>query len=97
MTLKLVFDPETGKILGAQADGGAGVDKRIDVIAMAIQAGMTVYDLEEAELAYARSSARPRTRSTWRGSWLADCCEAIIRRSTWKRLSASSNRSGVTH
>lgn len=53
MTLKLVFDPETGKILGAQAVGGAGVDKRIDVIAMAIQAGMTVYDLEEAELAYA--------------------------------------------
>lgn len=52
MTLKLVFDPETGKILGAQAVGGAGVDKRIDVIAMAIQAGMTVYDLEEAELAY---------------------------------------------
>lgn len=53
MTLNLVFDPETGKILGAQAVGGAGVDKRIDVIAMAIQAGMTVYDLEEAELAYA--------------------------------------------
>jgi rhodanese-related sulfurtransferase len=53
MTLKLLFDPATGKILGAQAVGGAGVDKRIDVIAMAIQAGMTVYDLEEAELAYA--------------------------------------------
>lgn len=53
MTLKLMFDPETGKILGAQAVGGEGVDKRIDVIAMAIQAGMSVYDLEEAELAYA--------------------------------------------
>jgi len=53
MTLKLLFDPESGRILGAQAVGGAGVDKRIDVIAMAIQAGMTVYDLEEAELAYA--------------------------------------------
>lgn len=53
MTLKLLFDPETGKILGAQAVGGAGVDKRIDVIAVAIQAGMTVFDLEEMELAYA--------------------------------------------
>lgn len=52
MTLKLIFDPESGKVLGAQAVGGAGVDKRIDVVAVAIQAGMTVFDLEEMELAY---------------------------------------------
>ena len=52
MTLKLLFDPETGRVLGAQAVGGAGVDKRIDVLAVAIQAGMTVFDLEETELAY---------------------------------------------
>ncbi len=52
MTLKLVFDPETGKVLGAQGVGGAGVDKRMDVLAVAIQAGMTVFDLEEMELAY---------------------------------------------
>jgi len=53
MTLKLLFDPTTGRLLGAQAVGGAGVDKRIDVLAVAIQAGMTVFDLEEMELAYA--------------------------------------------
>jgi NADPH-dependent 2,4-dienoyl-CoA reductase/sulfur reductase-like enzyme/rhodanese-related sulfurtransferase len=53
MTLKLLFDPDSGRILGAQAVGGAGVDKRIDVLAVAIQAGMTVFDLEETELAYA--------------------------------------------
>ncbi|MEQ8847218.1 FAD-dependent oxidoreductase [Botrimarina sp.] len=53
MTLKLLFDPDDGRVLGAQGVGGAGVDKRIDVVAMAIQAGMTVYDLEEAELCYA--------------------------------------------
>ena len=53
MTLKLLFDPTTGQVLGAQAVGGAGVDKRIDVLAVAIQAGMTVFDLEEMELAYA--------------------------------------------
>ena len=52
MTLKVLFDPQTGKLLGAQAVGGAGVDKRIDVLAVAIQAGMTVFDLEEMELAY---------------------------------------------
>jgi NADPH-dependent 2,4-dienoyl-CoA reductase/sulfur reductase-like enzyme/rhodanese-related sulfurtransferase len=53
MTLKLLFDPQTGLVLGGQAVGGAGVDKRIDVLAVAIQAGMTVFDLEEMELAYA--------------------------------------------
>jgi NADPH-dependent 2,4-dienoyl-CoA reductase/sulfur reductase-like enzyme/rhodanese-related sulfurtransferase len=53
MTLKVLFHPATGKLLGAQAVGGAGVDKRIDVLAVAIQAGMTVFDLEEMELAYA--------------------------------------------
>ena len=53
MTLKVLFDLGTGRLLGAQAVGGDGVDKRIDVLAVAIQAGMTVFDLEEMELAYA--------------------------------------------
>jgi len=53
MTLKLLFAPDTGRVLGAQAVGGTGVDKRIDVLAVAIAAGMSVYDLEELELAYA--------------------------------------------
>lgn len=53
MHLKLIFDPNRGTVLGAQAVGGRGVDKRIDVIAMAMQMGATVHDLAEAELAYA--------------------------------------------
>ena len=52
MVIKVLFEPDTGRILGAQAVGGAGVDKRIDVLAVAIQAGMTVFDMEEMELAY---------------------------------------------
>lgn len=51
--LKLIFRTSDGLILGAQAVGRAGVDKRIDVIAMALQKGGTIYDLEEAELCYA--------------------------------------------
>ena len=51
--LKLLFSPEDGKVLGAQAVGQDGVDKRIDVLATAIRAGMTVYDLEHLELSYA--------------------------------------------
>ncbi len=53
ISLKLLFDPDTGKILGAQAVGAAGVDKRIDVIAVAMRAGMTVFDLQDLELCYA--------------------------------------------
>jgi len=53
ISLKLLFDPETGKILGAQAVGTKGVDKRIDVLAVALRAGLTVFDLQDLELCYA--------------------------------------------
>jgi NADPH-dependent 2,4-dienoyl-CoA reductase/sulfur reductase-like enzyme/rhodanese-related sulfurtransferase len=53
MSIKLLFDPADGKLLGAQIIGGAGVDKRIDVLSFAIQQRASVFDLEEAELAYA--------------------------------------------
>ena len=53
MAVKLIFSPETGRILGGQIVGGKGVDKRIDILSTAIHGGMTVYDLEKLELAYA--------------------------------------------
>jgi NADPH-dependent 2,4-dienoyl-CoA reductase/sulfur reductase-like enzyme/rhodanese-related sulfurtransferase len=53
MTIKVLFSPDEGRVLGAQIVGGEGVDKRIDVLATAIQARMTVEDLEQVELAYA--------------------------------------------
>jgi NADPH-dependent 2,4-dienoyl-CoA reductase/sulfur reductase-like enzyme/rhodanese-related sulfurtransferase len=53
MHIKLLFGKPDGRILGAQIVGGDGVDKRIDVLAVAIRAGMTVFDLQELELAYA--------------------------------------------
>jgi len=53
MCIKLVFEKKTGKVLGAQITGFEGVDKRIDVLATAIRAKMTVFDLAKLELAYA--------------------------------------------
>jgi NADPH-dependent 2,4-dienoyl-CoA reductase/sulfur reductase-like enzyme/rhodanese-related sulfurtransferase len=53
MSMKLIFDPADGTILGAQAVGGNGVDKRIDVIATAMAAGITADRLADLELAYA--------------------------------------------
>lgn len=53
VSLKVLFDPTTGKLLGAQGVGLDGIDKRIDVISTAIYAGLTVQDLMNLELAYA--------------------------------------------
>jgi rhodanese-related sulfurtransferase len=53
LSMKVLFDPETGKILGAQANGEDGVDKRIDVIATAMHGNLTIEDLMDLELAYA--------------------------------------------
>ncbi|OLQ84834.1 CoA-disulfide reductase [Vibrio ponticus] len=53
VSFKMLFDPNTGKILGAQAVGKDGVDKRIDVMAVAQRAGMTVEQLQHLELTYA--------------------------------------------
>jgi NADPH-dependent 2,4-dienoyl-CoA reductase/sulfur reductase-like enzyme/rhodanese-related sulfurtransferase len=53
LSMKVLFDPITGKILGAQANGEDGVDKRIDVIATAMHGGLTIEDLMDLELAYA--------------------------------------------
>lgn len=53
ITIKLVFNPKTGAIYGAQAVGQKGVDKRIDILATAIKAGLTIFDLPELEFTYA--------------------------------------------
>ena len=53
IALKILFAPDTGRLLGAQAVGRDGVDKRLDVLATALKAGMTVHDLAELELTYA--------------------------------------------
>ncbi len=53
MHLKVLFAPDTGRLLGAGIVGFDGVDKRLDVLATALRAGLSVFDLEELELAYA--------------------------------------------
>jgi rhodanese-related sulfurtransferase len=53
IALKLIFEPGRGKLLGAQAVGREGVDKRIDILATALKGGLTVHDLADLDLAYA--------------------------------------------
>ncbi|KIW35700.1 uncharacterized protein PV07_02384 [Cladophialophora immunda] len=53
MVLKVAFEADSGRLLGAQIIGKEGIDKRTDVLAMAIRAGMSIEDLEHVELGYA--------------------------------------------
>ena len=53
LAIKVLFRKSNGRLLGAQVLGEEGVVKRVDAFAMAIQGGMTIYDLEESELSYA--------------------------------------------
>jgi rhodanese-related sulfurtransferase len=53
MSIKAIFEKDSGKILGAQIAGFGGVDKRCDILAVAIRAGMNAHDLTQLELCYA--------------------------------------------
>jgi len=72
MHLKLIFRTEDGRILGAQAVGDEGVARRIDVIAMCIQMGGSVFDLEEAELCYAPQFGGAKDAVNFAGMVAAD-------------------------
>jgi rhodanese-related sulfurtransferase len=86
MRLKLVFRKSDGLILGAQAVGMEGVDKRIDVIAMAIQKGGTVFDLEEAELCYAPQFGSAKDPVNLAGMAAANGARADVALAPWDEL-----------
>jgi NADPH-dependent 2,4-dienoyl-CoA reductase/sulfur reductase-like enzyme/rhodanese-related sulfurtransferase len=67
LAVKVIFRRSDGRLLGAQAVGREGVDKRIDAFAMAIQLGGTVYDLEECELCYAPQFGMAKSPANFAG------------------------------
>lgn len=87
MTVKLLFDPDSGRILGAQAVGKSGVDKRIDVLAMAIQKQATVYDLEEAELCYAPQYGSAKDPVNMAGFVAANVLRGDVELAHWQQWS----------
>ncbi|MGA1864399.1 MAG: rhodanese-like domain-containing protein [bacterium] len=76
----------TIKILGAQCIGPAGVDKRIDVIATAIRAGMTVYDLEQLELSYAPPSGSAKDPVNMAGFVGSNILKGLINMVTYDQI-----------
>jgi NADPH-dependent 2,4-dienoyl-CoA reductase/sulfur reductase-like enzyme/rhodanese-related sulfurtransferase len=72
LAMKIIFRKSDGRLLGVQAVGQDGVDKRIDAFAMAIQMGGTIYDLEEVELCYAPQFGSAKSPVNFAGMVAAD-------------------------
>ena len=86
MTLKLIFDKETGQIYGAQAVGKDGVDKRIDVIATAIKGGLTVRDLPDLELAYAPPFSSAKDPVNMAGYVASNILDGMVETVQWHEI-----------
>jgi NADPH-dependent 2,4-dienoyl-CoA reductase/sulfur reductase-like enzyme/rhodanese-related sulfurtransferase len=87
--LKLLFARSDGRVLGAQAVGTAGVEKRIDVIATAIQFGATVHDLAEVELCYAPQYGAAKDPVNLAGMIAANVLSGDMPIADWQRLGAT--------
>ena len=85
--LKLLFSKEDGRIFGAQAVGEEGVEKRIDAIAIAMQMGSTVFDLEEAELCYAPQYGSAKDPVNMAGMIAANVLRGDATLVHWEQLS----------
>ena len=86
MHLKLIFRRSDGLVLGAQAVGEQGVERRIDVISFAIQKGSTVFDLEEAELCYAPQFGSAKDPVNLAGMVAANVLRGDVSLARWSDL-----------
>jgi NADPH-dependent 2,4-dienoyl-CoA reductase/sulfur reductase-like enzyme/rhodanese-related sulfurtransferase len=84
--MKVLFRKSDGRLLGAQAVGMDGVDKRISALAMAIQMGATIYDLEEAELCYAPQFGSAKDPVNFAGMVAADILRGDMPVAHWDAL-----------
>lgn len=85
MTMKVLFERPSGRILGAQIIGRDGVDKRIDVLAVAIKAGMTAFDLTEIDLAYAPPYASAKDPVNMAGYVIENILEGTVEQIHWDK------------
>ncbi len=86
ISLKIVFSPKDGRLLGAQIVGCDGVDKRIDTIATILKAGGTVYDLQEIEHAYAPPFSSAKDPVNIAGFVAENILEGLVRIVHWHEL-----------
>lgn len=83
IAMKMTFDKETGKIFGAQGIGMDGVEKRIDIIATAIKAGLTVFDLQDVEPCYAPPYNSAKDPVNMLGYYASNIIEDMVETVQW--------------
>jgi rhodanese-related sulfurtransferase len=83
IAMKIIFRKSDGRLLGAQALGEEGVDKRISALAVALKMGATVYDLDEAELCYAPQFGSAKDPVNFAGMVAADVLRGDMPLSHW--------------
>ena len=86
MTMKVLYEKESLRLLGAQIVGGDGVDKRIDVLATAIRAGMTALELTELDLAYAPPYSSAKDPVNMAGFMIEDLESGKVRQFHWNEV-----------
>jgi NADPH-dependent 2,4-dienoyl-CoA reductase/sulfur reductase-like enzyme/rhodanese-related sulfurtransferase len=86
MTLKLIFDPLTGEILGAQGVGIDGVDKRLDVISTAIRGGIKAQELADLELAYAPPFGSAKDPVNMLGYIAENVISGLVETAQWDQI-----------
>lgn len=86
MFVKVIFTPDEGKLLGAQIVGHEGVDKRIDAFAIAIRHGMTVFDLQEFELAYAPPYGSAKDPVNMAGYTAGNIIKGVVKPIQWHEI-----------
>lgn len=92
MTLKLIFEPTTGEILGAQGVGLEGVDKRIDVIATAMRGGITAPELADLELAYAPPFGSAKDPVNMLGYIAENLISGLVHTAQWNEIEDFTSR-----
>lgn len=85
MTMKVVFEQETLRLLGAQIVGGEGVDKRIDVLATAIQAGIRADQLKDLDLAYAPPYSSAKDPVNMAGFMIENLNNGVVKQWHWEQ------------
>ena len=88
MTMKILFERNTLRLLGAQIVGFDGVDKRIDVLAAAIYAGLSARDLTELDLAYAPPYASAKDPVNLAGYLIENLADGRVRQISWEQINS---------
>lgn len=83
MTMKVVFEKQTFRLLGAQIAGGEGVDKRIDVLAVALHAGMRADELKDLDLAYAPPYSSAKDPVNMAGFMVENLKRGLVKQWHW--------------